>query len=309
MTTAVSALDLPQQLAQGTTLIFAPHMDDAVLGCGGTLAKLPAAENVHIVYATDGSRSPVPNSLRRAKSSPELRTIRAREAQKALSILGVPEQNLHFLDFPDGSLSHHRKAFYAAVVDLLQQLQPTCVLMPFRYDCHADHVTVSAIIAKAIYAFNPSIQIFEYFIYYRLQLLPNKDIRTYIRDRYLLTAPIDIHSAQKRRALEAFKTQTTCFYPWQTRPLLSKSLLDEVCTAPELFLNASALGPKLSPFAQRPRLIPLITRVEPILKKTKTRAILFLKTLMGFIHRQSKAKPTKAKSTKAGYKAKLLKKP
>lgn len=293
MPTVTHPTDLLHELAKGTTLIFAPHMDDAVLGCGGTLASLESKENIHVVYATDGSRSPVPDSLRTAKSSSELRTIRAQEAQRALSMLGVPPQNLHFLDFPDGSLSRCRNKFYLAVVDLLKHLQPTCVLMPFRYDCHTDHVTVSAIATKAIHFHNSNIQTFEYFIYYRLQLLPKKDLRTYLRPDYLLSSDINTYSHQKRQSLEAFETQTTCFYPWQTRPMLSASLLDEVCLTPELFLDASALGSKTSPFAQSPRLIPLITHVEPVLKKTKTRALLFLKTLIKFIRTGLKAQPSK----------------
>jgi hypothetical protein len=35
-------------------------MDDEALACGGLIAKLPQKERIHIVYATDGMKSPAP---------------------------------------------------------------------------------------------------------------------------------------------------------------------------------------------------------------------------------------------------------
>ena len=282
---ATNPTNLVQTLATGTTLIFAPHMDDAVLGCGGTIAQLPSKANVHVVYATDGTRSPVPDSLRNAKPSPQLRTIRSQEAIAALTSLEIPRKNIHFLDFPDGELNQHKNRFHQAVTDLLQQIQPTHVLIPFRYDCHTDHTAVSNIVTKAIevtkatQTFN-SIQIFEYFIYYRLQLLPKKDIRKYIRSEHLISVDIQQQATEKRNALNAFKTQTTKFYDWQQRPLLSAGLLSDVCNTPELFLSTNAINKQQPLFTQQGYLVSSATQIEPVLKKTKTRGILFFQELM-----------------------------
>ena len=49
-----------EDLLRGVVLIAVPHMDDAVLACGGTIAQLPDPERIHLVYATDGIRSPEP---------------------------------------------------------------------------------------------------------------------------------------------------------------------------------------------------------------------------------------------------------
>lgn len=275
---ATNFIDLSIELSQATTLVLAPHMDDAVLGCGGTLAKLTTQSNIHVVYATDGSRSPVPHSLRAAQPSPELSTIRAQEAKTALQELGVPYENIHFLNFPDGALRRYRSDFRQSILQLLQRLKPSYVLMPFRYDCHTDHIAVNALTTDAISSLNSDIRIFEYFIYYRLQLLPNKDIRTYIRPEHLIRSDIHTQAAQKRRSLEAFKTQTTRFYTWQTRPLLSVDLLDEVCTKPEFFLQVSAKS-QHSLFIRGDRLVPIISQLEPALKKIKSRGVLFIATL------------------------------
>jgi LmbE family N-acetylglucosaminyl deacetylase len=275
---AAEPIDLAQELSKGVTLVIAPHMDDAVLGCGGTLAQLTSQANVHIVYATDGARSPVPDSLKAAQPSAELCAIRTEEAKTALKVIGIPASNIHFLNFPDGALSRDRAEFCGAITQLIQRIKPQRVLIPFRHDCHLDHLAVSKFTTEVINEQTITIEIFEYFIYYRLQLLPKKDIRTYIDPSYLIGSDIRAQATQKRTALEAFKTQTTRFYPWQTRPLLSAELLNEVCTTPELFLQASALNER-SPFISGGQLIPLITRLEPALKKAKSRGILFFETV------------------------------
>jgi LmbE family N-acetylglucosaminyl deacetylase len=277
-------IDLTETLSQGMTLVIAPHMDDAVLGCGGTLAKLTSQAHVHLVYATDGARSPVPDSLKAAPPSTELCAIRTAEAKAALNIIGIPQANIHFLNFPDGALIHHRSEFSQAILQLIQEIKPVRVFIPFRYDCHQDHTAVNQFTTEIIssqavtHPQNAAIEIFEYFIYYRLQLLPQKDIRRYICPEYLIHSDIRAQTTQKRTALDAFKTQTTRFYSWQTRPLLSAELLDEVCTLPELFLQASAVE-NHSLFVSGNQLIPLITQLEPTLKKAKSRGSLFFKKL------------------------------
>jgi LmbE family N-acetylglucosaminyl deacetylase len=263
--------ELSQALAEGVTLVIAPHMDDAVLGCGGTLANLASQANVHIVYATDGARSPVPDSLTAAQPSAELCAIRTAEAKKALSIIGIPPSNIHFFNFPDGELKRHHSEFCQAILRLIKTVQPKHILIPFRYDCHSDHIAVNQLTTEVVNAQPVAIEIFEYFIYYRLQLLPKKDIRQYIRPQYLISSDIHARTAQKRTALDAFKTQTTRFYAWQPRPLLSAELLDEVCTQPELFLRTSAISKPHRLFVGGNQLIPLITRLEPTLKKAKSR--------------------------------------
>jgi LmbE family N-acetylglucosaminyl deacetylase len=257
-------------------------MDDAVLGCGGTLAVLANLANIHVVYATDGARSPVPDSLTPAQPSAELCAIRTAEAKTALSILGIPQSNIHFFNFPDGELNRHRSEFCQAILRLINTVQPKRILIPFRYDCHSDHIAVNQLTTEVVNAQPVAIEIFEYFIYYRLQLLPKKDIRQYIRPQYLISSNIHARTTQKRTALDAFKTQTTRFYSWQTRPLLSTELLDEVCTQPELFLHSSAVGKQHCLFISGNPLIPLITQLEPTLKKAKSRGTLFLKTLTHF---------------------------
>ncbi|HEY5624375.1 MAG TPA: PIG-L family deacetylase, partial [Gammaproteobacteria bacterium] len=65
--------------------MIAPHPDDEVLGCGGTMARhLAAGDHVHVVVVTDGRRSRV------AGLKPEaVAEVRRQEATNAASLLGV----------------------------------------------------------------------------------------------------------------------------------------------------------------------------------------------------------------------------
>jgi hypothetical protein len=98
--TSVARFADPAEVFQGVVVITVPHMDDEVLACGGTIARLPQKDQIHLIYATDGSRSPAPALPGFDAASPDLGLIREQESRAALKLLGVPEKNLHFLGFP-----------------------------------------------------------------------------------------------------------------------------------------------------------------------------------------------------------------
>jgi len=65
----------------------------------------------------------------------------------------------------------------------------------------------------------------------------------------------------KRRALECHRSQTTRYFDWQTRPILTAELVDRVCAEPETFLvqepalegrRVLARGRAWVPIAHRP---------------------------------------------------------
>ena len=91
----MQALDL--NLFSGIIVIVAPHMDDESLACGGLIAKLPDKNRIHILYCTDGIRSPAPIIPGQGKFSPDLGKIRVQEATEAMRLLGVPEENLRMI--------------------------------------------------------------------------------------------------------------------------------------------------------------------------------------------------------------------
>jgi LmbE family N-acetylglucosaminyl deacetylase len=256
----------PVQLFPGSVLIVAPHMDDEVLACGGTVAMLPQKERIHVVYATDGMKSPSPILPHDAISS-DLGEVRVQESVEALGLLGIPEENLHFLRLPEAKLRQHTSALRQGLLACIAAIKPDHILMPFRFDRHPDHLAINSVLTAVYQQGQLQANLTEYFVYYRWRLLPGRDVRQYIRPSCL--HPVDTSSVaeQKRRALACFRTQTTHYYTWQTRPILTPMLLDDVRQTPEYFLRYEASMPGTAVFTKAILWIRFVHRWEPHLQK------------------------------------------
>jgi LmbE family N-acetylglucosaminyl deacetylase len=274
---SLSTVD-PEELFDGVLVVTVPHMDDAVLSCGGTIAKLPDKERIHVIYATDGRGSPAPVLPWRDEVLPDvLGQDRVQEAREAMGYLGVPEQNIHFLSFPDSHLRKHLKPLGRALEKLIQQIEPDHVLTPFRYDCHSDHLALNSVVTASIQEGVYQAQLTEYFVYYRWRLLPSGDVRNYIRSQHLVQVKIEDVSLEKRTALERFRSQTTRYYDWQTRPNLTPNLLDDVSQTPEVFLQFDSSVPGSGVFSKSVIWILLAHKMEPFLKKKKDQTMALLR--------------------------------
>jgi LmbE family N-acetylglucosaminyl deacetylase len=249
-------------------LVVAPHMDDEGLACGGLIALLAQKARVHVVLATDGTKSPAPIILWLDEAPPDLGNTRMGESRAALDVLGVPPENVHFLGLPEARLQNHLPALQERLARLIAAVRPATILMPFRYDRHPDHLAVNhaVIRAQGQTASGPA-RLYEYFVYYRWRLLPGRDLRRYIHPRHLLAVDTRDVSGQKRKALDCYISQTTKFSPWQTRPILTPALLDEVSQTPELFLRHDPAVRGAAVFRKGVLWIRLVHRVEPFLKK------------------------------------------
>ena len=263
----------PDQVFSGVTLIVVPHMDDEALACGGTIALLSRKDRIHLVYATDGMKAPAPIVPWRDAISPDLGTARMQEARAAMGYLGVPETNTEFLSLPEGKLGKSRRRLVSALRDTIARTNPSQILMPFRYDRHTDHLALNHAVMAVFREGTYQGELFEYFVYYRCRLLPAKDIREYIRPSHLLRVNIESGAERKRAALDHYKSQTTRFYAWQTRPNLTSQLLDEVSSEPEVFLRYEASAPGPAVFDRCATWIRIAHRLEPVMKKRKDQIV------------------------------------
>ena len=254
---------------QGELVVVAPHMDDEALACGGLISSLPDKDCVHIIYATDGMRSPAPIIPGRDQIRPDLGEIRMQESRKAMQLLGIPEQNLHFLGLPEAELQKNIELLRDLLRQCIAQFNPSFVLVPFRYDRHPDHLAINHVVAAAVQDGTIHAKLAEYFVYYRWRLLPKGDIRKYVRSEILHSLSLDEVASRKRQALASFASQTTIYYPWQTRPILTSTLLDEECQNPEQFLisSDSLFGPSV--FTGLVSWIRIAHRLEPFLQRWK----------------------------------------
>lgn len=259
----------PRQVFQGELLVIAPHMDDEVLACGGTIACLPRKDQIHIVYGTDGSKSPVPMAPWIGQPSPDLVSIRKQEALAAMHTLGVPDGNIHFLEFPDSQLKHHLQKLTQALSVLIRALKPDHLLIPFRYDRHPDHLALHRAAQKALQQEKHNADCVEYFVYHRWQLLPGKDVRKFIRPDQLLEVDIREYSDLKKKSLQCYTSQTTLFYSWQDRPILPPERVGEVSGSPEYFLKYDPALAGATIFSKSGAWIRIAHRVEPFIKQKK----------------------------------------
>ncbi|WP_420605497.1 PIG-L deacetylase family protein [Novosphingopyxis sp.] len=119
-------------------LVIAPHPDDEVFGCGGTIALLHATGcDVHVVVLTDGSASHR-NSRKYPKS--RLVAIRQAESRRALAVLGLNASKVTFLNLTDGASDQWGRD-RAALRPLVRMLRHPwgAIFGPAIIDDHPDH--------------------------------------------------------------------------------------------------------------------------------------------------------------------------
>jgi LmbE family N-acetylglucosaminyl deacetylase len=269
------------EVFRGTVLVAAPHQDDCVLGCGGTIALLPDAARVHVVYATDGARSPEPLFPWRDRVRADLPEVRAEEARRALGTLGVPEGNVHFLGLPDGGLRRRPAELREALRQLVGRVRPDTVAAPFRHDRHPDHVALHGAVTALSAEGALGAIVLEYFVYQRWRLLPAGDVRAYVRPELLVAVDVGPASRRKRAALDCFVSQTTRFHPWQTRPNLTPAVLDAFSRGPEVFLRADPALRGTAVYTRARAVILVAHRLEPLLKRRKDQLVALLRRLAG----------------------------
>lgn len=135
--TATAPIDVP---AEKRILVLAPHPDDDIFGCGGTLHRCHLNGSIITsVYLTDGGQG------NRAESG-DLVGTRRREAERAAAIIGIDE--LVFLENRDGQLQCTPEAV-SSVARLLERTRPDAVFLPFLLDNHPDHQVTSDIFIEA----------------------------------------------------------------------------------------------------------------------------------------------------------------
>jgi LmbE family N-acetylglucosaminyl deacetylase len=114
-------------------LVIAPHPDDEVIGCGGTMARVAReGGEVSVLVVTRGVDELFPASV--------IEQTRA-EAKRSHALLGVKDTT--YLDFPAPRLDvtpRHQVA--DRIREEVRRSQPDVVLVPHPGDLHHDHEAV-----------------------------------------------------------------------------------------------------------------------------------------------------------------------
>jgi LmbE family N-acetylglucosaminyl deacetylase/glycosyltransferase involved in cell wall biosynthesis/GT2 family glycosyltransferase len=179
--TPVAASPLPS--AHGV-LVLAPHADDEVFGCGGTLQRLTeAGVPVTVIVATDGGFG--------GTSDPDtLNATRESESRAAASVLGYPPPV--FWRLPDFGL-RYGEALVAKVLDALRTVDADLVFAPALTELHPDHQAIALATAEAVRRLGENRRIAFYEV--SAPLLPN-----------MLIDITDVEEI-KRTAMQCFPSQ------------------------------------------------------------------------------------------------------
>ncbi len=187
MTSSPKKLDL---------LAFAPHPDDAELGCAGTLAKLAhAGKQVGVVDLTRGEMG--------SRGTPELRAQEAADASKVLGL--AVRENLGFRD----ALFVQDEAHQLAIIRMIRRYQPDVVLASAITDRHPDHGRGSKLVRDAAFYSGLRRMETEWDGVSQVPWRP-KRLFFYIQDQHLqpdFVVDISDFFEQKVASIEAFKTQ------------------------------------------------------------------------------------------------------
>ncbi len=121
----------PVKVAQpdsGRVLVLAPHIDDEVIGCGGSLRKhVLAGDEVSVVYFADCTAG------------------RRKEAEEAAGILGI--RDIEFLDFHAKTLLDDERPA-ARLSAVMAARNPDIVYLPSLFDRHNDHLAVNHLLCR-----------------------------------------------------------------------------------------------------------------------------------------------------------------
>jgi N-acetylglucosamine malate deacetylase 1 len=172
-------------------LVLAPHPDDEILGCGGTMARLIAmGREVHVVVVTSGKPP------RYAAES--VARVRA-EAAAAHGRIGVTAT--HWLELPAAELDGVSHAVLnAAIGGVVAAVAPDTLFLPFVGDIHRDHQLV---FESAMVAARPRAGAFPRRIYAYETLSETNWNAPYLTPAFVPNVFVDI-SGQLERKLEAF---------------------------------------------------------------------------------------------------------
>ena len=145
----VSAMNT-DELRNATWMFVSPHDDDLCIGAGLLMqAAVQSEVEVQVVIVTDGCLG-----YCGSEQKDNIIEIRRQETLRSFELLGIPNDQVNFLGFPDGGLTKfigRRRAEDAepavggytglqnAFTHSLRDLRPSRVFVPTRMDLHPDH--------------------------------------------------------------------------------------------------------------------------------------------------------------------------
>jgi len=170
-------------------VVFAPHPDDEIFGCGGSILKwLNENHDVHIVYVTD-NRALITWGLKENEllkneakeylnlNDDEIAKIGLKEALDAAKAFGFVQSNIHLLNFHDQNAMNQVDLGISLSKEIIKDTDR--ILLPRAKDFHPDH-RATHLIAKGA-AKEVNLKNAEFYVYYMNTLNVPKDKRAKVK--------------------------------------------------------------------------------------------------------------------------------
>lgn len=142
-------------LPKGKALIFAPHPDDEIFGCGGAILRhLQQGDKVRVVIVTDGGL-PVNDG----QKTLDYHDIRKQESLAAAEVLGYGQPQ--FLDFQDGFLKAD-DMLISRLIEIIQEFEPQNIYLPADTEIHTDHIALNVAGIEAVRRYPDTVNLFFY---------------------------------------------------------------------------------------------------------------------------------------------------
>lgn len=124
-----------EQKKYNRILILGAHPDDGELGCGATIARF-IEEGKELYYAMFSlCQDSVPDGYSH--------NVLQKESISSSKVLGIPQDNLIFYDYPVRRFPQYRQEILEDMVKLRKDLKPDLVLVSSNQDLHQDHATIA----------------------------------------------------------------------------------------------------------------------------------------------------------------------
>ncbi|MDR7239972.1 PIG-L deacetylase family protein [Neobacillus drentensis] len=231
-------------------LVIAAHPDDDVIGLSTTLFRHRLlGDNIVVAFVTNGSCWQ-DESWRIKESETERRAkIRYNEASNALSLLGIPKDNIICLGFPDGGTHRYLRYLAKDIQLLIQKLNPNRVYAHCIEGGHSDHDMTSYVVKTICNKMGFS-NLFEWTEYNPKQPLGTENVKFLPSQKHVLKESI-IKISEEERTL---KKKMLAFHESQD---VEKYFGHGEALRPAAF---SEIEMELNKFCQLPkrRLIPVV---------------------------------------------------
>ena len=178
-------------------LVIAPHPDDEVLGCGGTIAKhVKEGDEVYLCIVTKGYTP---------DWSEEFIKNRPKEIKKSNEILGI--EKTYFLNFPTAKLDTiPQKELNDSISNIVKEIKPEIVYAPHEGDLSKEHRLIfeAALVATRP---KPGSSVKKILCYETLS--ETEWGRNLIKKMFIPNVYIDISNTlkEKLKAMKAYKSE------------------------------------------------------------------------------------------------------